>query len=388
MQVFKTFFSIAKRHISTAFIYAVIFITICMAMTKTAGEENKSNFTASSVRMCVFDNDKSEASTALIKYLEKSHKLTTDLKNRDEHFLQDSLYYTKFEYILTIEKGFEDSLVNSDGENTLSHTTLLDNMSTVYATGQIDRYIQAVRMYLAGGFSLEESLTKSSTLYDNKDYITQKDFNGNTDESSDAFYFFQYFPYIILSILIMCISPILISFNSKDVKRRINCSSLNSMSMSLQLFTASTVYSLAIWAVFMIAGIFVFTPSRFFTKTCLLACLNSFVFLIFTLCLTLLIGCFNLKKQEMLSMVSNVIGLGMSFLCGIFVPQWYLGKNVLSIARFLPAYWYIKNNNMLAGFSSESMSYQTYFTCIGIQLLFSIAIAFFYIAINRKMKSE
>ena len=388
MQVFKTFFRIAKRHITSAVIYSIIFVSICVAMTKSAPKENEVNFTASSIRICVFDNDNTAASKALIKYLGKYHELTTDLKDVDDSFLQDSLYYTKFQYILTINKGYEDGILNSDAKNVVSHSTLLNTMSTVYATQQIDRYISAVRMYLAGGFSLDEALDKSETLYDLKDYITEEDFNGNTEESNDAFYYFQYFPYMILSILIMCMTPILISFNKLDVKRRINCSSLKSTSFSMQLFSASIIYSIGAWLMFMVACMIIFTPAAFFTKTCLLAVANSFVFLLFSLTVTLLLSNYNLKEESSLSMVSNILGLGMAFLCGIFVPQWDLGEKVLSIARFLPAYWYIKNNNMLAGFSSEAMSYNTYFTCIGIQLMFSVAILVLFLVTGRRKKCE
>ena len=127
----------------------------------------------------------------------------------------------------------------------------------------------------------------------------------------------------------MCMSPILISFNELDVKRRINCSSLKSTSFSMQLFSASIIYSIGTWLMFMVACMIIFTPAAFFTKTCLLAVANSFVFLLFSLTVTLLLSNYNLKEESSLSMISNILGLGMAFLCGIFVPQWYLGESVL-----------------------------------------------------------
>ena len=387
MQVFKTFFNIAKSHMTKAIIYIIIFFSICLAMSKTAKKEKEANFTASSINICVFDKDNSKASKALIKYLSKYHTLTTDLKNVKDSYLQDSLYYAKFQYILTINKGYEDSILKKDGQDSLSHTTLSDTMSTVYATGQIDRYISSVRMYLAGGYDLNTALLKSSKLYDNKNYITSTDYSGNKKSTSNFFYYFQFYPYILLSILIMCMAPILVSFNSKGVKQRTACSSLKPLSKNFQLFGASIIYSLVIWLIFMLASMVVFSPKEFFSKTGLLACLNSFSFLIFSITITLIIGCFNLRDSK-LSMVSNIVTLGMSFLCGIFVPQWYLGEKVLSVARFLPAYWYIKNNNMLAGFSSTPVSYSSFFTNLSIQLLFALAMLVMFIALNRQMKRE
>ena len=89
-------------------------------------------------------------------------------------------------------------------------------------------------------------------------------------------------------------------------------------------------------------------------------------------------------NDNALNMVANVIGLGMSFLCGIFVPQWYLGDAVISASRFLPAYWYVRINNMLSGFSDEALSMDTYRMCIGVEVLFLAAIFAVYLAINRQ----
>lgn len=73
-------------------------------------------------------------------------------------------------------------------------------------------------------------------------------------------------------------------------------------------------------------------------------------------------------------MIANTIGLGMSFLCGVFVPQKFLGEAVINVAHFLPAYWFIRANNMLAGISDELFSSSKYFSYLGIELLFAVAI--------------
>ncbi|MBP5268944.1 MAG: ABC transporter permease, partial [Ruminococcus sp.] len=49
------------------------------------------------------------------------------------------------------------------------------------------------------------------------------------------------------------------------------------------------------------------------------------------------------------NLASNVISLVMSFRCGVFVPQTMLGDTVISIGKFLPAFWYIKVSDMLTG---------------------------------------
>jgi len=68
------------------------------------------------------------------------------------------------------------------------------------------------------------------------------------------------------------------------------------------------------------------------------------------------------------------MGLGFSFISGVFVPQEYLGASVLRIASFTPTYWYIgaiQESSKLtteAGYSSQKL-----IACFVIQICFAIA---------------
>ena len=73
-------------------------------------------------------------------------------------------------------------------------------------------------------------------------------------------------------------------------------------------------------------------------------------------------------------MLFRSVGLGMSFLGGVFVPQNMLSDQILAVSRFLPTYWYTRINNMLAGFSNESFSFAAYWQYIGIELLFAATV--------------
>ncbi len=56
------------------------------------------------------------------------------------------------------------------------------------------------------------------------------------------------------------------------------------------------------------------------------------------------------KNSSMLNGIVNVISLGMSFLCGVFIPLEYMSGSVRKAAMFLPVYWYEKANDLLADF--------------------------------------
>lgn len=105
----------------------------------------------------------------------------------------------------------------------------------------------------------------------------------------------------------------------------------------------------------------------------MLGVLNGVVFLLFTIGLTLLVSIFA-PQSNGLNMIANIVGLGMSFLGGVFVPQNMLSDQILAVSRFLPTYWYTRINNMLAGFSNESFSFAAYWQYIGIELLFAATV--------------
>ena len=54
-------------------------------------------------------------------------------------------------------------------------------------------------------------------------------------------------------------------------------------------------------------------------------------------------------SANIINIIAQIVSLGMCFLCGVFVGQEMLGDGVLTAARFLPAYWYIRVNRMLEG---------------------------------------
>ena len=77
-------------------------------------------------------------------------------------------------------------------------------------------------------------------------------------------------------------------------------------------------------------------------------------------------------NPSVVNIIANVFSLGMSFLCGVFVPQMLLSETVLNVGKFLPAYWYVRANNMLSGSNNEIFSNSKFFMCIGIELAFSV----------------
>lgn len=394
MQVFKTYFRIAKKQIGHIVIYIVIFAAIMFLMSVFSSEEASTRFQATSLNITVIDQDHSEASKALVSYLGDIHSLV-ELPDYDQETLFDNLYYSRISYVLTIPSGYSDRLSAMDTEELVTSSKLNNSARGYFVDQQIDEYLNSVTLYLSGGYSLNEALTKTSAAFENQGDIDLIHFETDTEDSINPMmvYFFQFIPYIFLSVLILGMCPILIVFHQKELRCRIQCSALSQHSMNFQLTLGCILYTVLLWLLFMLAALIFYGPSDVLSHQGLLLIGNSAAFLPVGVAITLLLGTLissNKKENTLnvLNMVANVLGLGMSFLCGIFVPQYMLGDTVLAIAHFLPAYWYVRNSNMIGGFSDDAMSYSTYWTGIGIQLLFFAALFAVYLVAARQKKQK
>ena len=72
--------------------------------------------------------------------------------------------------------------------------------------------------------------------------------------------------------------------------------------------------------------------------------------------------------------INNVLSLGLCFLGGVFVPLEMLGNGIVSIAQFLPTYWYSRINGILRDYGELSSElWHTIWVGLLIQLAFALA---------------
>ena len=46
------------------------------------------------------------------------------------------------------------------------------------------------------------------------------------------------------------------------------------------------------------------------------------------------------NNENLINMISNMLVLSMSFLCGVFINQELLSDGIVKAAHFMPLYWY------------------------------------------------
>ena len=383
MQVCNAFARVAKKNLPNTFVYFIVFVVLLIMMSINASSSNEKQFQASAVNLCIFDRDQSTASRALSDYLATIHHIVP-LSRTDRDDLQDNMYYHQIDYVLTIPESFEDSLRSGSSDSLVETSKRKDSCSGYFVDRQIDTYLHALSQYLKTGASVTEAIASTRKSLDDVPGVNTISFSSSDkSDNSSMGYFFQYFPYIILMMLLEGLSPVLMSFRDPLMKARMSCGAIPQSRISLQLGLGCLIYVVLWWVGFLGIALFMYGPAHLFSHTGLLFILNSAVYLLVATAIALLLGSFPMDFN-MINMIANILGLGMSFLCGIFVPQAHLGKTVLSIGRFLPVYWNVRITNMIAPYSSDILSMSDYWMCIGIQLLFFAALFAVYLCISRQ----
>ncbi|MCI5628632.1 MAG: ABC transporter permease [Clostridiales bacterium] len=357
MQVYKAYFKIIKKNIGQLSIYLIIFLLFAIIFGKVSTSPKDTDFESTKVNISIINKDEnSKLISGLRDYLKENANIVDVGTSKED--LQDALFFREAEYIITIPKGFTKEILKGNKDINIEKTVIPNSTSEIYMDNLINRYLNTVKMYTSTIDNISQAKLVSNV---NKDLshttdVKIKTYDNDYSNNASCANYYNFFAYSMFAVLILGISLVMISFNNKDLKRRNLASSLSMKNMNIQMVFANITYAVVVWFVMIIAS-FIMFKNYMFTINGLLSLLNSFVFTLAALSISILIS--NLvTSRNALSAVVNVIALGSCFISGVFVPQQYLGDTVLSIAKFNPTYWYVKANDdiaILVNYSNENM---------------------------------
>ena len=383
MQVFKAFFKVLKKKLPSAMIYLWVFLLISIIMISSSSSE--SQFEATRLKVCIFDEDNTAASQALAAYISDSHDIV-ELEN-DEDEILDALYYFRANYVLTIKEGYSDKLSAGITDGLFTNYHVHDNYDAVFMNNMLDEYVRTVSAYTASGKDISESVAAAKDVLSHETKVTLTSFDENnsssaSEMSSQYSMYFQYLPYMFISVMIAALCPVLMTMNRKEIRDRTNCSCVKPSSDTLQIMLGSAVFITGIWLVFMIAGAVL--SGGIYSGKGWLSVLNSFVFTLIAADIAIIVSSFDISDTAV-NIINQVLGLGMSFLCGVFVPLSLLGDGVIAAARFLPAYWYVRANNMI--FDIEAYDQDSVTKFIAIEAIYAVILAIAALIVRRQKYS-
>lgn len=370
---------IAKSKLGTAIIFVIIMVAVGL-MNGGTSDNGGNSFVSTKLRVAVIDEDNSEESRALTEHIASVHTLT-EIEN-DKDIILDKLFYQKVQYVLIIKNGYGEKLANGDTSDLFENYKDPNTFSGSFFENTLNEYVSAVCGYAAGGEDMTSALKKGAELASAKVNVKIED--GGSEDSvsggdSRMNVMYKALTFILVSILVNVLCPILLVLKGDEIKKRMDSSCMTAASQTMQIFLGCAVYTIGLWAfvnlILVAVNGFSYSP-----RECL-HLVNSFTFSLVAAGIALLVT--SLKPAEnVINVIGISVSLGMSFLCGAFVPMNMLGDGILSAARFLPAYWYVKASEIITAPKASSDA-KNLMICFGIQLLFAAALFALVLMISR-----
>lgn len=341
MTVFKSYFKIVKKYISTIILYTAIFLFFAVISTQNSSSE----FSAKKPNLAIIKNDNGQLVETFSDYIEENANII-ELKN-NESTLKDALFFREVNMILVIPENYTKDFM--DGKNPkIEMMKVPDSSSSMYSEMLLNRFLNISAAY--ANIGMNEDKISSLILDDLKsetNVITLKD---NVEAGAKINYFYNFSNYTFLAITIFVISTIMATFNTKTIKKRNLVSKMPYKKFNFELLLGNFTLCILIWVLY-VGLSFVLYPEAMLTTNGLLYCINSFCFSLMTLSLSFLFGSV-IKGKEAIAAIANILSLGTSFLCGCFVPQEFLDPSLMNMVKVLPSYWFVKTNDTIATLSS------------------------------------
>lgn len=385
MPVFKVYLKIIQKNLGVVISYMVIFIAICVMITMNITNKKDSSFEATRLSMMVVDEDDSAVSHALVDFLSESNNVT--MADMDKERLSRLLYSRNTSYVLRIPEGFGEGF--ADGSVKLDVTKVPDSSTGYLLDNTVSNFVKTAAAFVKSGYTAEEAVEKTAQAIENDPDVKMVETGRISENDRENYaYLFTYFPYLYISLMIYCISYVLMAFSSREIRSRMLIAPISSVSQTVQSVLAFGLLFIVFWLVSLLLPLTVQGENFYTSPLAGYYVLNTFALLLVSGAIGFLAG--NLVHgSEGIAAMANIISLGCSFLCGVFVPMEYLGEGVKKIAHFLPIYWYEVANNILSENTSLSSSNRAeLFGCLGIQAAFALAIIVVTLFIVKKKNEQ
>jgi len=345
MQVFKVVLKTIRKNLNVLSIYLFVFVGFLILMTSMQTSVGSSVFYEVRSDVMIINRDSGNIiADSFAEFMKKASDPVAPVDTEEE--MLDALFNEEADYILVIPEGFSEDFLSGTHKVQLEQQSVAGSRSAVWVDMKIRKYMDLLRLYSEltdvdpdDSIAIAELSSKVETQMNKETKVIYPTGAQKVRESSVP-YFFKFMGYALMAITILGVGTILKLFTDRDFKNRLRCSPQKTSSVNLQLVLGNFCFAFTACAI-MILVCLSFGLKEGLQPWVWIMVLNAFVFMISTLCLSVVIGLV-VKSENVRSLIANVVALGSSFLSGIFVPIEFQSETVRKIAGFLPAFWYVK----------------------------------------------
>lgn len=360
MTVYKYFLKTTLRYKWIIIGYAAIFFVLSV-LNGTSTEKREVAFMETSMDIGVVDNSGSDLSKALTQSLREKNNVI-EIKN-DIEYIKEEIFLETIDVAIIIPEDFKSKVINKQESIEIFRDDR--KMGPLQVENEINKFLAfSNATYRDGSFDLEKvnSALKEEIEVD----ILKSDSQSKNNGANIWFkYYFNFISYIIIAIYVAVIGLIMIEFNDKNIRDRMNIASKKFLHFNIEMYLGQVTVGVFITLVFILGSI-ILKGKHIGEVNFIKYVINTIVFSFSMLCFVFLIN--NLTSSKfIINGISTVASLGTSFISGVFVPQQLLSESVLNIAKFFPTYYFVRINEMKIT-SFFDMRYELF-----MQILFGIA---------------
>lgn len=379
MIVFKLYWKIFLKNITSVIIYFGIFILITL-ITMQSNTGDQFSFQIVKTEVAFVDEDNTDLTRGLKDYLEKY----VTFKNIDKDKVEDALFYQDISMYIEIPAGYTESLTEEESL-TIKTRSIPTAAGTQIIKRALNKYSHLAFVYLNNDLQTDNLVSTLQEKLDQEAKIDHLDMEKK--DYSQSQYFYNYMAYVVIALVISVISSIMLAFKPLEIKRRNLLSSISNRKFNLILFFSNFLLGITFLG-FLIVLSMILYPSQMLTKNGLFLILNAFVFSLPIIALAYLIVTL-FDSRNVINALGTVFSLGFSFITGVFIPQFLLDEKILLIARIIPSFYYVQNNDRIINLSDFNFqSLKGIFNNFLIQIAFAFIFVVITIFIAKKRQTQ
>lgn len=340
MQVFKAFFKIINKNKVSVLVYVGIFFGLSLMLSGARQKNDKTQFSQTSLKIALENRDQGKLGDGLLEYLSGKNEIKKIPEKREE--LLDAMYYEELDYVLVIPEDFSRLFMAGERDGLLEGIITPGSTTASLAETEISQFLTTLAMYTDSGYQEAEAAERTLKIMQKDSKV---EFLDAKVGKMPAVYYFQYLPYIFICVMIISLGVVLMAFGKKDMDARNKCSAMSFTNRNMQMVLGSIILMIMEYILFMGMAVILY-PDYMMGIQGALSAANAFAFMLLSLGIAFLVGRL-VKNMDALNMISNVLGLGFSFLGGIFVPLEIISEDVKKVSKFIPSYWYTISNESI-----------------------------------------
>lgn len=381
MQVFKLFLKLLYKYKGNILVYLGIFTVVVFSVViPNTTKNSQPKYENMENNYAIFDYDGSKTSEIFSDYLAEANTCV-EIADDSMETIQDELYARNVDCVVKLLPGFGEHIGLDDVSDYMELYTIPGTSTSELFKENINSCMTVVKAYIAAGFNAEDALGYAVNLSYEKTEVSLPD-GSDTNEVDELHVFFKYLGWVFITMLISAITPILIVFDRKAVRDRISASAYKFIRFNLEQILGLIVSAFICWSIIMIIAAILLNNDILSTRV-LYYGLNAVCLMFVAMSITFLVSKI-VKTPQSVSLMANIISLGMAFICGVFVPMELLSDGVIKIAHFLPVYWYVKAITEID--HGSAMDTSQVFIYMGIEILFALAISMVALVVSKSRK--